>query len=244
MATRNQGRARAWRWLAWCAPLAAAGAITTSAPRANAQGYRPSAPSLSTPDRWQAAIGVRASVVRDGGLDPFSTADALAQFSAAVVHTLRAGNGFVPALGLATDIGSSEATARGADATLGTWRLAVVLEPRYVLTSGFYVGARIAPGIVHTSATLRDASAPAPLATAYWTSSVDASLGAGARLNAGAGPIGLWLIGEAGYGWAPKHSLTLAPELPARDASKAGSTDLGSLSQRGIFGRVSLAVSY
>jgi hypothetical protein len=267
-------RAGSQRWLAWLAPLAAAGAIATVAPPVNAQPYWPMAPSarasasgsnpasgsnsasVSNPasgsnsasggnvDRWQAAIGVRASVVRDAGLDPFSTGDALAQFSAAVVHTLRGGIGFVPALGLATDIGSTEAAARGADATLGTWRLAVVLEPRYVPTSGFYVAARIAPGVLRTSATLRDASTPAPLATSYWTSSLDASLGAGARLNAGVGPIGLWLVGDAGYGWTPKHGLTLAPELPARDASKAGSTDLGSLSPRGMFARVSLAVSY
>ena len=240
-----------WPWLAWLVPLAA---VATAASNASAQDYRPtrastsasadSSTSASNPDRWQAAIGVRASVVRDAALDPFSTGDALAQLSVAVMHTLRAGNGFVPALGLTTDIGSSEAAARGADATLGTWRLAVVLEPRYVPTSGFYVGARIAPGMLRTSATLRDTSAPAALATTYWTTSVDASLGVGARLNPGMGPVGLWLIGDAGYGWAPKHSLTLVPELPARDASKAGSTDLGSLSPRGMFARVSLAVSY
>ena len=244
-------RASARPWLAWLIPLAAAGAITTITPRAHAQSYRPAAPAASaskpsTSDsaRWQAALGVRASVVRDAGLDPFSTSDALAQFSVAVMHTLRAGDGFVPALGLATDIGSSAATARGADATLNTWRLALVFEPRYAPASGFYVGARIAPGLLRTSATLRDASAPVALSTTYWTSSVDASLGAGARLNGGMGPIGLWLIGDVGYGWAPKHNLTLTPELPARDASKAGSTDLGALSPRGMFVRVGLAVSY
>lgn len=240
------------RYLRWLAPLVAAGTFATVAPRAKAQDYRPVAPaasaskpaSVSGSDRWQAALGVRASVVRDAGFDPFSTGDALAQLSAAVTHTLRAGDGFVPALGLATDIGSSAATARGADATLSTWRLALLFEPRYAPTSGLYVGARIAPGLLRTSATLRDASAPVALSTTYWTSSLDASLGAGARLNGGMGPIGLWLLGDVGYGWAPKHTLTLTPELPARDASKAGSTDLGSLSPRGMFVRVGLAVSY
>ena len=187
---------------------------------------------------------MRTSVVRDAGLDPFSTGDALAQFSAAVTHTLRAGDGFVPAVGLAADLGSSSATARGADTSLSTLRLALVLEPRFVPRSGFYVGARIAPGLLRTAATLRDPSAPAQLASTYWTSSVDASLGAGARLNPGMASLGLWVVGDAGYGWAPRRNLTLVPQLPARDANKAGATELGSLSPRGMFGRVSLAVTF
>jgi hypothetical protein len=58
------------------------------------------------------------------------------------------------------------------------------------------------------------------------------------------GSVGLGLLGDAGYGWAPRRDLTLVPQLPARDASKAGATELGSLSPRGMFGRVSLAISY
>ncbi len=259
MATRDTGRGRRWR--AGFAALAMAGTITAIAPRANAQVYPPGAPSVSAPrpfaarppetappergsDRWQAALGVRTSVVRDAGFDPFSTGDVLPQFSVVVTHTLRAGTGFVPALGLAADFGSSSANARGADAQLQTWRLAIVLEPRFVPASGFYVGARIAPGLLHTSARLLDTSAPAPLAAAFTTASIDASLVAGVRLNPGMGPIGLWLLADAGYGWAPRRDLTLVPELPARDASKAGTTELGSLSPRGMFGRVSLAIGY
>jgi hypothetical protein len=237
----------------------AAGAVATLAPRAQAQAYPPAPPSVNAPGgyvapppattervfaRWQVALGVRTSVVRDAGFDPFSTSDLLAQFSATAMHTLRAGEGFVPALGVAADIGSSSATARGAGAQLNTWRLALVLEPRFVPAPGFYVGARIAPGLLHTSATLTDNSAPAPLSAAYSTLSVDASLSAGVRLNPGMGPIGLWLVADAGYGWAPRRTLTLVPELPARDASKAGATELGSLSPRGMFGRVGLAASY
>lgn len=232
----------------WCAD---ARADETGAPLANISrsssptpASEPARPPARSLERWQAAMGVRTSVVRDPGLDPFSTGDALAQFSVAVLHTLRAGEGFVPALGLAADVGGSSASARGAGAELSLWRLALVFEPRFVPTSGFYVGARIAPGLLHASATLRDPSTPVALASSYWTSSLDASLAAGARLNPGMGSIGLWLLGDAGYGWAPRRDLTLVPQLPARDASKAGATELGSLSPRGIFGRVSLAVSY
>ena len=259
MTTRDTASSRIGRCHRWLAPLAAVGVVAAIAPRAQAQAYPPAQPSVSVPGnpvappppapervfpRWQAALGIRTSVVRDAGFDPFSTGDALAQFSASVMRTLRAGEGFVPALGLAADIGSSSANARGADAQLNTWRLALVLEPRFVPAPGFYVGARIAPGLLHLSARLNDSSTPAPLSTAYWAPSVDASLGGGARLNPGMGSIGLWLVADAGYGWAPRRDLTLVPELPARDASKAGATELGSLSTRGMFGRVSLAVSY
>jgi hypothetical protein len=220
---------------------AGARADDAGAPSATANRYPPPGPGF---ERWQAAIGVRTSVVRDAGLDPFSTGDALAQFSMTVLHTLRAGEGFVPAFGLAADVGGSSAIARGAEADLLLWRLALVFEPRVVPTPGFYAGLRIAPGLLHASATLRDGSTPVSLATSYWTPSVDASFSAGARLNPGMGTIGLWLLGDAGYGWAPRRDLALVPQLPAHDASKAGTTDLGSLSPRGMFGRVSVAVSY
>jgi len=265
MTTPDPGRTRAPRSLARLAclgPLAAASAIVMLAPRAQAQAYPPAPASVRAPrgfvapqpaapaapehafERWQVALGIRTSVVRDAGFDPFSTGDVLAQFSATVMHTLRAGEGFVPAVGLSADIGSTSAAARGADTQLNAWRLALVLEPRFVPAPGFYVGARIAPGLLHTSATLNDSSAPASLSTAYWTPSIDASLGGGVRLNPSTGAIGLWLVADAGYGWAPRRNLTLVPELPAHDASKAGATELGSLSPRGMFGRVGLAVSY
>jgi len=259
MPTPDPARGRTSNRLARLAPVAAAGAIALLAPRAQAQSYPPASPSVSAPrddvapppaapgltfERWQVAAGIRTSVVRDAGFDPFSTGDLLPQFSVTVMHTLRSGQGFVPALGLAGDVGSSSANARGAEAQLTAWRLALVLEPRFVFSPGLYLGARVAPGLLYTSATLNDGSAPAPLSTAYSTFSVDASLSGGVRLNPGMGPIGLWLVADTGYGWAPRRALTLAPELPVRDTNKAGATDLGSLSPRGMFGRVSLAVSY
>jgi hypothetical protein len=195
-------------------------------------------------DRWQGSLGVRTSLLRDAGFDPFSTSDALAQVTFAVTHALRAGPGLVPALGLALDIGGADAVARGADAQLGLVKLALVLEPRFVPRPGFYVAARLVPGLMHAEATLRDASAPAMLTTSYWTASIDTSLAAGVRINGWTTPIGLWLLGEGGYGWAPRHDLTLSPALPSSDAQKAGATSLGTFAARGPFMRVSLALSY
>jgi hypothetical protein len=57
-------------------------------------------------------------------------------------------------------------------------------------------------------------------------------------------PLGLWLVGDAGYGWAPRHPITLAPTLPAGDAQKAGEVALGTLAARGLFARLGLALAY
>ena len=236
------------------AALAVAGAPTAHAQAAAsataAGGVMPPPPPGSVAaartdvDRWQGAIGVRGSIVRDPGFDPFSIGDGLAQMSFALLHTLRGGVGMVPALGVAFDLGGSDAPARGVGAELAMWRLALVLEPRFMSAPGFYCDVRVAPGLVHAAATLHDPAAPAPLATSYWTSSFDASLGAGVRLNTWMAPVGLWLVGEGGYGWTPRHALTLVPALPGSDAAKAGATDLGGLSPRGLFFRVGLAVGY
>jgi hypothetical protein len=201
-------------------------------------------PARADGDRWQGALGVRGSIVRDPSFDPFSSGDGLAQMSFALMHTLRGGVGMVPALGLALDLGGSDATARGVGAELDLWRLALVLEPRFLPAPGYYVDVRLAPGLVHAVATLHDPSAPAPLETRYWTASFDASLGAGVRLNNEMAPAGMWLVAEGGYGWTPRHALTLVPALPAGDAAKAGATELGTLSPRGLFLRAGLAVSY
>jgi hypothetical protein len=195
-------------------------------------------------DRWQAAIGMRASLLRDPGFDPFSTNNGLAQVSFAVTHALRTGPGFAPALGLALDLGGADAFARGADAHLSLSRLAVVLEPRFVPRPGLYLAPRLVPGLLRATATLRDTSTPVSLTTSYWTPSIDASLAAGVRLNGWSAPVGLWALGEGGYGWAPRRDLTLAPALPPGDAQKAGPISLGSFTARGPFLRVSLALTY
>jgi hypothetical protein len=203
-------------------------------------GERPA----SGPDRWQASIAMRAALVRDPGYDPFSTNDGLAQVSFSVAHALRTGLGVVPAVGLSLDVGGADAIARGADAHLGLLRLGAVLEPRFVPRPGLYLAARLVPGLQRTTATLRDASAPVVLTSSSWTPSVDASVGAGVRLSGWTTPVGLWLLTDAGYGWAPRRDLTLAPALPASDAQKAGATSLGAFAARGPFLRIGFAVSY
>jgi hypothetical protein len=210
------------------------------------------APAISTVDgherpgsgRWQASLGLRTSFLRDPGYDPFSSNDVLTQLSVTVMHAFRSAPGLTPAVGLVWDTGEASASARGVDASLGLMRLAVALEARFTPRPWMYVMARVAPGILHASASLADESAPAPLDTNYTTLSVDGSAGAGVRITPASSPVGFWLVGDGGYGWAPTHDLTLRPSLPKTDAQKAGPTDLGALAVRGAFFRLGLALSY
>ncbi|HET6150355.1 MAG TPA: hypothetical protein VFH68_22640 [Polyangia bacterium] len=199
----------------------------------------------SAGDRWQAALGMRTSWIGGAGFDPFSDNDTLAQGSLVVTRGLDVGaRPLALALGLSLDLGHSDATTRGIDADLDLQRIAVVLEPRYLLAPGLFVGGRLAPGAQRVVASLHDPSAPSTLATSFWTPSVDASLTAGGRLNPAGARAGFWLLAEGGYGWSPSHDLTLSPRLSARDASKAGATSLGTLAPRAPFMRISLALSY
>ena len=207
-----------------------------------------SPPARAGVDRWQASLGLRGTLIHDAGFDPFSSNDALLQSAMTVSAALRTGPGLVPVVGLALDLGGADDTARGVDAHLGLSRLAVVLEPRWVpavtAASGLYLAGRLAPGILRASASLRDPSAPAVLRTSDTRLSVDASVGAGVRLNARGAPVGFWVIGDAGYGWTPRRRIVLTPALPPGDASKAGEITLGDLAARGPFLRLGLALSY
>jgi len=196
-------------------------------------------------DRWQAALGMRTSWIGSAAFDPFSDDDTLAQGSLVVTRGLDVGaRPLALALGLSLDLGHSDATTRGIDADLDLQRIAVVLEPRFLLVPGLFVGGRLAPGVQRVAASLHDPSAPSTLATAFRTPSVDVSLTAGGRLNPAGARAGVWLLAEGGYGWSPSHDLTLSPRLSARDASKAGTISLGTLAPRAPFMRISLALTY
>jgi hypothetical protein len=152
--------------------------------------------------------------------------------------------GFIPALGIVWENGGKSAQSRGADASLSLQRIAAVIEGRFAPRPEVYVVARVMPGLLLGSATLRDESAPADLGGTFSAFGVDASAGLGVRLTPAASPLGLWLAGDAGYGFAPARDITLRPRLPPSDQQKAGSVDLGPLSTSGVFTRFWLALSY
>jgi hypothetical protein len=196
-------------------------------------------------DRWQASLGLRTSLVRSAGFDPFSDGDALSHGSLVLTRSLDLqAHTLALALGLASDLGHSDATTRGISTDLDLQRFAAVIEPRYAPVAGVFVGARLAPGVQRVAVSLHDPSAPSTLSAAFWGLSVDASLSAGVRVNPATARAGLWLLAEGGYGWSPSHELTLTPRLAGRDADKAGTTSLGTLATAAPFFRISAALSY
>jgi hypothetical protein len=94
------------------------------------------------------------------------------------------------------------------------------------------------------TASLDDRSAPALLSTTFSRLSLDGSLGLLAAVTPASKPLVLLVIAEGGYGWSPRQTLTLRPELAAADQAKAGSTSLGSLAPRGAFLRLAVGLAF
>jgi hypothetical protein len=211
-------------------------------------GYAPApaAPRIPRGDGgWQAALGFRTGLYRGAGYDPFSSNDVFTQLSLAATRAFGGeGDRVRPALGVVWETGQADDDARGVRAQLGLVRLAASLELRVAPWRGTYLFARLTPGILHAAVTLHDPSAPAPLRASYTSAAADGSAGAAVRFTPQSSPVGFWLLAEGGYGWAPPRDVVLAPDLPASDKDKAGTTTLGSLAPRGPFMRLALALSY
>ena len=236
-----------FRFIAFAAVGAAA--LAAGAPaRAQAQAEVPVVETTpSQPPRlWEAAIGVRTVFIKDPALDPFSNNDAFEQLSLSASRTIVRRDRAAFVAGLILDVGETDATARDAPSKLSLTRLAALAEGRYQPWSRLYGFVRVAPGFLHGSASLDDQSSPTSslLSTTFNAFSIDASAGAAVRFGSlGNGKVGVWLVGDGGYGWAQSARLRLAPTLGA-DQSKAGAVDLGALAAGGGFFRVALALVY
>jgi hypothetical protein len=197
------------------------------------------------PRGFQVSAGVRSALFRSAGYDPFSNNDVFVQTSVAATWALRTSPALATAVGASWEWGSEGAVARGAETNLSLRRLSAVIEERFAPRPWAYAFARVAPGWLSGTATLTDTSIPAPLRTTFSTFAFDASLGAAARLSGRATTrVGLWAVGDAGYGWAPDPHMALAPALPAADSNKAGVTTLDDLAPRGAFFRLALALAF
>jgi len=197
-------------------------------------------------ETWQAEAGLRNSLIRSAGYDPFSGSDSLLQISLAAEHVFFRQGAFAFAAGGAVDYGASTADARNASANFAMWRLAGIVEGRYYRWQRAYGFARLAPGMLRGSAELSDPSSPngTPLADHFDVLSADASAGAALRLSGPANPIAAWVTVAGGYGWAGSHHLLLAPEAAPRDQAKLAAVDLGTIDPRGAFLRFAVAITY
>jgi hypothetical protein len=207
---------------------------------------QPAAPAAQAAPVWMLAAGVRTFYIKGAGYDPFSSNDAFVQFSLAGSRALVRHDDLSLAAGIGLDVGGSSAHARGSATDLRLTRVAALIEGRYQPASRVYFFARVAPGLLHGSAEIKDASSPAgaTLGATFDTFALDVGAGAALRLGTFARPrLGVWLVADGGYGWAPAQSLVLSPSLGS-DSDKAGALDLGTLAPRGGFFRVALALSY
>jgi hypothetical protein len=233
------------RWIGIALAAVAAAGLTVGA-EARAQEQIVQTPSRVGPRRWEATVGVRTAFIKDPGFDPFSNHDAFAQFSLSAARVVVREDRTAFVAGLALDLGATDASARGEPSRLGLTRVSALFEGRYQPWSRLYGFLRLAPGWVHGSASLTDASSPdgASLTTTFNALSVDASAGAAFRIGLiGDSKLSAWLVGDGGYGWVQAKALLLAPSLGS-DQSKAGTLDLGTLAASGGFFRVSLALAY
>jgi hypothetical protein len=222
-------------------------------PSPRARWTRPAPPVIAAqpapppkPETWQASVGVRTAFIRSAGFDPFSENDLLPQLSLGVQRVLARRDALAFAIGVATDFGARDATARGAPSNLSLWRFTAVAEGRYEFWERGYGFLRLAPGMLHGSAEVQDASAPTSgtLTDDFNVLAADASAGAALRLSGPANPVAAWLSAEGGYGWAASHHLLLAPSAAARDQAKLAPLDLGTIDPRGVFMRFALLITY
>jgi hypothetical protein len=196
------------------------------------------------PELWQLSLGLRTTLIRGSGFDPFSSNDALTQLSVAALRTFRSRGHVAISAGLTGDFGSSQGAARAATATLSLNRGALLLDARYQPRPRLQAFARVAPGVVRGQASVSDASAIGSLAQTFTLPSLDGSAGAAVAVSPEGGPVSFWLVGEGGYGWTPQQTLVLSPNLGPRDQSKAGALDLGALAPRGAFFRLGVALGF
>jgi hypothetical protein len=240
-----KGNASCWLRLAALAVFAVLTVAVTAPARARALDLEQqlALPKLET---VQATAGMRTTLIRSAGFDPFSRSDALPQLSLALAHPFAQQGAFAVSAGIGMDYGEASATARSTPATLSIWRLSAIAEGRYYLWPFAYAFARFAPGMLRGGAILADASSPTggQLEDHFDVLGADASLGAAIRISGPANPVAVWACAEGGYGFAQGHRLLLAPPAPARDQPRLAPVDLGRIDPRGAFLRFTLALTY
>jgi hypothetical protein len=216
------------------------------------QSPQPVRPTTALPapvpraDRFQIAAGGGGLFIRSSGLDPFSREDAVGRFSLSLSGVVWSQERLRLAVGLGLDAGTTSASARGASSDLGLTLFSASAEARYTFASRFYAFGRLAPGLQHASARLRESSAPqsAALTDTFTTAALSTSAGVAFNVNGPLAAAGVWFVFDGGYLLAPSRELALRPDLDGNGADQLGTLDLGSIAARGAFFRVSLALSY
>lgn len=202
------------------------------------------APAAPRAEPWQIAAGFRTALFRSSGYDPFGTDDSFTQLSVTATRAFATSRSFATAVGVAWDSGGADAQARGSDASLSLSRLGAVVEERWAPRPWVYAFARLSPAWLHGDAEVVEPTIAKSLRTTFSTFSLDASLGGALRVGPRTGVVGLWLLFDSGYGWAPDQRIALSPALAAQDADKAGVTTFADFAPRGVFFRGAVALAF
>ena len=200
-------------------------------------------------DHWIGLVGARVGKMTSSGFDPFADSDELAQFSLGFGRTIvSAGNLSLAGLFL-WDVGGRSGTARGVTSDLIVHRLTFGAEGRYHFFRQLFMFARVAPGALHSIATLEDDLASVENRGARnWVFATDLSGGAMFELT-GFGRSrkrlpSAWIALDGGYGFAGESELSLTPDTPGDGPERGEPVNLGPMALRGAFLRGAVVVTY
>ena len=195
----------------------------------------------------EASLGARVSGVPDAGFDPFADSDVLPQVSLGLGGTLLAEGRFSLAAYGFWDYGSRSSQVRGEATELNVHRLSIGPEARYHLLPRLYLFAHVLPAFAHSQATLDDGVAEVTREARHWSYGVDAAGGAAFEMYGHRGPRirpALWLIAEGGYGYLGSTHLLLKAKDGSGAPERAAPVDLGELSLKGPYARLSVAFGF
>jgi hypothetical protein len=200
-------------------------------------------------DHWIGLIGARVGRVTSPGLDPFAASDEVAQVSLGLGGTVLAAGNFSLAGLFLYDGGGRSGTARGAESDLTVHRLTLGAEGRYHFLRQLFAFARVAPGALHSIASIDDNWGVQDRAARNWVFAADLSAGGMFEL---AGWVGnsrkrrpsAWISFEGGYGYAGETELTMTPDEPGDGPERGEPVELGPLALGGPFLRAALVVTY
>ncbi len=216
-------------------------AVLLCAATANAEPIEDHQPHI------EASLGARVSGVSDAGFDPFADSDALAQVSLGLGGTLFAQGRFSLAAYGFWDYGSRSNQARGEATALTVHRLSIGPEARYHLLPRLYLFAHVLPAFAYSQATLDDGVAEVTREARHWAYGADGAAGAAFEMYGRRGRRihpGLWLIAEGGYGYLGSTRLRLVAKEDSGAPQRTAPIDLGSLSLKGPYARLSVAFGF
>lgn len=227
----------------WIAPTRPA---ATTAPAVDtAEPEEPLPPAQ--PPGWFGSLGVRTTYVTNTGFDPFATNDALIQGSIDFSRRLWMQSSLSVAAGIEFDFGSRNATARGEETELDTWRLTVGPELRWNLIPQLFFFVQPSVGVSRSSARLADGTTGTDLHARSWDVALDGAAGAAFAfwdLRNRSSDLRFWLVGEGGYAWSDSSDLALSPDEGSSAPERTEPLDLGELALRGPYFKVAVAASF